>query len=242
MSKCGMKRLRASHILREVIWASACLACIPLHMLLVLGVAHGTSLHECDPQVGHAAMHLPPEWSEPGRGFSRVVTSKDEQLCNKWLGVRVTRRHMRFNEFYPASLAERPSRTIQIFEVGWPFMAIAGGECLNADMVYIGGWRLGTRDSCCIVPGVSVAFREVAGSPRQYPPVTIAMPYWPLWAGAVGNWAVYYSCSRMTAECYRGWVRFRRGRRGKCKMCGYSVVDLRKCPECGYDVPHARTR
>lgn len=69
-----------------------------------------------------------------------------------------------------------------------------------------------------------------------------ALPYQPLWLGAIGNTIFFAGLIRLGVATPRMLRRMNRHRQGRCIECGYDLrgADHAVCPECGSDVQASR--
>lgn len=161
----------------------------------------------------------------------------DPRSWHYWTGVGIRRDLVSEREWMGSSLGMmmdgRPQRTITHIRCGWPMPAMAWYDYWSEapkpgtpwlERSWWMGWDVGFKPP---------AF--AAGATRW--DVTPRLPIRPWWPGFGVNAMVYAVLAFLSGTAAHSWRRRRRRLRGLCEACGYALVGLPKCPECGRTRP-----
>ncbi len=125
------------------------------------------------------------------------------------------------------SLNGGPQRTVTHYRAGFPFLALRwlgeGSDVAEQNTTGVArAWWMG------IDAGLPV---RAAGLPRSG--IMPRLPIRPAWPGFALNTLLFGTAAGGAMLAVGSAWRRRRRRRGLCVRCGYDVVGLAVCPECG---------
>ncbi|MEZ6243553.1 MAG: hypothetical protein R3B57_10985 [Phycisphaerales bacterium] len=168
--------------------------------------------------IASAGMRTPPGW-EPRtlvvrRGFGvrmRLLTEME------WMGSRL------------GMMMDSQNRSVNVCEAGWPMLSLRLDGVQSDRYAGASGWLARTW-----IGGLEAPLRLVGGGGGYgvylWPD---RLPVRPVPLGFVVNSVVYAALVFVMAPMPRRARRWWRGRRGKCRRCGYTLAGLESCPECG---------
>lgn len=131
----------------------------------------------------------------------------------------------------PEALAAQPppeqlSCQLYVYQWGWPMRSLEI-QWPHAQPMLVSIWLFERPTEAGLRTGLPVPTSITRSSERTH------IPLMPVWPGFVINSLVYAALAG-SAVFGPGVVRrSARRRSGRCVMCGYEVVGLARCPECG---------